>query len=107
MFQNYIHHARLLMRNTHPSTRVLCRRFISNGEPLPSDAYKALDAKGKTLEERSHDTPRLSHAQREYLGRAIRVDQAGEIAANYIYMGQIAVLGGNPTLRPVLQVCFP
>ena len=30
----------------------------------------------------------LTHAQREALDSALRVDQAGEIAANWIYKGQ-------------------
>ena len=46
----------------------------------------------------------LSDAQRAYLDRAIRVDQAGELGADYIYRGQIFVLGNShPELRPVLN----
>ncbi|KAF7295249.1 5-demethoxyubiquinone hydroxylase, mitochondrial [Mycena indigotica] len=48
-------------------------------------------------------TPALSHAQREKLDSALRVDQAGEIAANYIYMGQMMILGRNPALKPLIQ----
>ena len=46
----------------------------------------------------------LTHAQREALDSALRVDQAGEIAANWIYKGQMAVLGHNPKLRFLIQV---
>lgn len=46
----------------------------------------------------------LSKAQRAYLDRVIRVDQAGELGANYIYRGQYAVLASRfPELKPILQ----
>ncbi|QLQ78404.1 hypothetical protein HG537_0A06510 [Torulaspora globosa] len=46
----------------------------------------------------------LSEAQEAYLDRAIRVDQAGELGANYIYAGQYFVLANKyPHLKPVLQ----
>ena len=46
----------------------------------------------------------LSDAQKAYLDRVIRVDQAGELGANYIYMGQYAVLASKyPHLKPVLH----
>ncbi|RLV95149.1 5-demethoxyubiquinone hydroxylase mitochondrial [Spathaspora sp. JA1] len=45
----------------------------------------------------------LSPAQKAYLDRVIRVDQAGELGANYIYMGQIIVLASRyPHLKPLL-----
>lgn len=46
----------------------------------------------------------LTHAQREALDSALRVDQAGEIAANWIYKGQMVVLGHDPSLRSLIQV---
>lgn len=36
----------------------------------------------------------------------IRVDQSGEVGAYYIYKGQIAVLGGDPKLRPLLEMMW-
>ncbi|KAF7304753.1 5-demethoxyubiquinone hydroxylase, mitochondrial [Mycena kentingensis (nom. inval.)] len=49
-------------------------------------------------------TPVISNAQRQKLDSALRVDQAGEIAANYIYMGQMLVLQRtNPQLKPLIQ----
>ncbi|CCE87119.1 Piso0_005658 [Millerozyma farinosa CBS 7064] len=46
----------------------------------------------------------LSKAQKAFLDRLIRVDQAGELGANYIYNGQHTVLASRyPHLRPVLQ----
>jgi len=48
--------------------------------------------------------PGLTHRQRAILESALRVDHAGEIAANYIYKGQMAVLGRHPTVGPLIQV---
>ena len=46
----------------------------------------------------------MSDAQLAYLDRVVRVDQAGELGANYIYAGQFFVLAHRyPHLRPVLQ----
>jgi ubiquinone biosynthesis monooxygenase Coq7 len=47
----------------------------------------------------------LSPAQRDELESALRVDQAGEVAANYIYRGQLAVLGRDPQSGPLIKVC--
>ncbi|KXN87743.1 Ubiquinone biosynthesis protein coq7 [Leucoagaricus sp. SymC.cos] len=49
-------------------------------------------------------TPRnIAEEQRAALDAALRVDQAGEVAANYIYMGQMAVLGRDPKTGHLLQ----
>lgn len=48
----------------------------------------------------------LTATQRKALDAAIRVDQAGEVAANWIYKGQLAVLGRDPTAGPVIQACL-
>lgn len=46
----------------------------------------------------------LSRAQKAFLDRVVRVDQAGELGADYIYMGQYFVLANkHPHLKPVLQ----
>lgn len=46
----------------------------------------------------------LSKAQKAYLDRIIRVDQAGELGANFIYRGQYMVLASKyPHLKPVLK----
>lgn len=46
----------------------------------------------------------LSKAQKAYLDRTIRVDQAGELGADFIYMGQYFVLAHKyPHLKSVLQ----
>ena len=46
----------------------------------------------------------LTRAQREALDSALRVDQAGEIAANWIYKGQMVVLGHDESLRSLIKV---
>ncbi|KAG1843591.1 COQ7-domain-containing protein [Suillus subalutaceus] len=48
-------------------------------------------------------SPDIPPEQREILDRALRVDQAGEIAANWIYRGQFAVLGRDPRVGPLIQ----
>jgi len=45
----------------------------------------------------------MTQEDRGILDAAVRVDQAGEIAANYIYRGQMAVLGRHPTAGPIIQ----
>ncbi|KAL6937545.1 Catabolite repression protein cat5 [Hanseniaspora osmophila] len=46
----------------------------------------------------------LSANQKAYLDRVIRVDQAGELGADYIYAGQYFVLAHKyPHLKPVLK----
>ncbi|KAI9496874.1 ubiquinone biosynthesis protein COQ7-domain-containing protein [Zychaea mexicana] len=45
----------------------------------------------------------LTDNERHILDPMLRVDQSGEVGAYYIYMGQIAVLGRDKKLRPILQ----
>ncbi|KAJ8597353.1 hypothetical protein M405DRAFT_928121 [Rhizopogon salebrosus TDB-379] len=45
----------------------------------------------------------ISLEQREILDNALRVDQSGEIAANWIYRGQITVLGHDSRVGPLIQ----
>lgn len=49
-------------------------------------------------------TSDLRRSDRTTLEKAIRVDHAGEIAANFIYRGQMAVLGRDKKVGPVIQV---
>ena len=46
----------------------------------------------------------LTSDQRALLDSALRVDQAGEVAANWIYKGQMFVLGRDPSVAPLIQV---
>lgn len=74
---------RQLSRNTtHISKRTLYN-YTGNDKPLSNR--------------------KLTDEEREYLDPMIRVDQAGEVGAYYIYKGQIAVLGKDKYLKPILQ----
>ena len=42
---------------------------------------------------------------RSHIDRIIRVDHAGELGADRIYAGQMAVLG-KTNVGPTIQVCF-
>ncbi|KDQ18120.1 hypothetical protein BOTBODRAFT_155199 [Botryobasidium botryosum FD-172 SS1] len=76
-------------------TRSLSSRIISS-----TSAYLAPSISGNPA---TSTSPSLSPDQRQVLDSAIRVDQAGEVAANYIYQGQMFILGKDPATRPILQ----
>lgn len=69
----------------------------------PSLAYLNSEDHGETV---STTPSGLTNAQRASLDRALRVDQAGEVAANWIYQGQMAVLGLDREVGPVIQVRY-
>ncbi|KNE62906.1 hypothetical protein AMAG_08084 [Allomyces macrogynus ATCC 38327] len=46
---------------------------------------------------------KLTREQHRLLDEILRVDQAGEIGANFIYKGQMAVLGRDPKVGPLLH----
>jgi hypothetical protein len=54
------------------------------------------------------ETPELTPRQRKVLEEIVRVDQAGELGANYIYYGQHAVLslGRDTKVTELVQVRF-
>ncbi|KAI9048594.1 hypothetical protein LZ554_007427 [Drepanopeziza brunnea f. sp. 'monogermtubi'] len=58
----------------------------------------------------SNPAPRsepLTQAQRDFLSSALRVNQAGELAATLIYKAQTPiVVSSNPKLRPLMQHMF-
>lgn len=77
------------------------RRLLSTASQ-PSDAYTR---NVETATASTSGTPKLlTRAQSECIDRAIRVDQAGEVAANYIYQGQMAILGRERRVGPIIQV---
>ena len=51
----------------------------------------------------SSDTTK-SEVTKAFLDRVLRVDHAGELGANRIYQGQMAVLGKS-SVGPVIEVC--
>jgi demethoxyubiquinone hydroxylase (CLK1/Coq7/Cat5 family) len=76
------------------------RSFIHTRPAVPSSAY--LDCtRGPDVSTSS--TPDLSPSQRRTLEAALRVDQAGEVAANYIYEGQLTILRRDPVASPLIQ----
>lgn len=85
------------------STVLFLRQFSSSRAALEGSKKKA-KAKPQEYIPENVQYGALSKAQKAFLDRVIRVDQAGELGANYIYMGQYAVLATKyPHLKPVLQ----
>ncbi|KAI8986450.1 hypothetical protein BDB01DRAFT_785682 [Pilobolus umbonatus] len=86
----------------------ISRHITSN--PLRQCLYQTLTSKPRnqclyrTLTTQTTPSQRsLSSEERKFLEPMIRVDQAGEVGAYYIYKGQIAVLGKDKELKPILQ----
>ncbi|KAI9433951.1 COQ7 protein [Lactarius indigo] len=77
------------------------RSFIHTQRPTPSSAY--LDPTRSSDASTSSTPDDLSSSQRRALEAALRVDQAGEVAANYIYAGQFAVLRRDPAAAALIQ----
>ncbi|THU99380.1 COQ7 protein, partial [Dendrothele bispora CBS 962.96] len=84
----------LILYRHVPASTVTLRRCLA------SQAYtQSSENSAATL-----DTPsNLSPDQRSALESALRVDQAGEIAANWIYHGQHFILGRQPITGPLIQ----
>jgi len=83
------------------SRQTLYRSFATIPKHAPSSAY--IDAHRSLGPAVTATPPDLKPQERNTLDSALRVDQAGEIAANYIYKGQLAVLGRDPKLAPLIQ----
>ncbi|TCD59817.1 hypothetical protein EIP91_011396 [Steccherinum ochraceum] len=81
-------------------TRLPATRRLLSTRSLPSAAYTDPT---RNNEPAVRSTPDITEHQRNRLEAALRVDQAGEVAANYIYMGQLAVLGRNRVAGPLIQ----
>ena len=86
-----------------PHTRVRYTSILSHSRPQPSRAY--FDPSMSADPSVTQTPENLTQTQREELQSALRVDQAGEVAANYIYQGQLAVFQGDPRYGPLIQVC--
>ena len=76
--------------------------MFSRSRPQPSAAY--LDPSRATDPSVVQTPENLTETQRGELQSALRVDQAGELAANYIYKGQLAVFQRDPEYSPLIQV---
>ncbi|KAF8522114.1 COQ7 protein [Hysterangium stoloniferum] len=78
--------------------RTYCR-YISYRKNS-SDVYFSPQSKANPS---TSSSPRLSAELQACLDSAIRVDQAGEVAANWIYRGQMAVLANDKDAGPIIQ----
>lgn len=79
------------------------RRYIGSHPPRSTPSSIYFDPTAATDPAVTTTPEDLPEQQRRALDRALRVDQAGELAANYIYMGQKAVLGRDPVTGPLIQ----
>jgi len=78
-------------------------RSVSTARP-PSDAYTQPRS---AMDVSVIGTPKnLTRSQLEVLDKSIRVDQAGEVAANWIYRGQLAFLGRDPEVGSIIQTMW-
>ncbi|PBK96618.1 COQ7 protein [Armillaria gallica] len=89
------------MSSLRPLQLCLTRRTFATHRILPSTAYT--DAHNPNNPATTTTPNSISVEQRHALDSALRVDQAGEIAAVSIYQGQMAVLGRDAKLKPMLQ----
>lgn len=90
------------------STTAPIRHATTSTSPpsASSDNHNSTSSIDSTSSTDSAPVPplKLSKEQRELLEEMIRVDQAGELGANWIYRGQYAVLGSDKKVGPLLQV---
>jgi len=77
------------------------RNFAHARPPVPSSAY--LNRVSGPDVSTSSTPDDLSPSQRRLLEAALRVDQAGEVAANYIYEGQLAILRRDAAASALIQ----
>jgi hypothetical protein len=77
----------------------ITRLHSTSSKPQPSSAYFASSPTPAT-----RTTPPLSPAQRDLLEKIIRVDQAGEVAANWIYKGQHKIFENDRETGPLIKV---
>ncbi|KAI8595049.1 hypothetical protein EDD21DRAFT_56957 [Dissophora ornata] len=95
----------ILARSTlRTTTRALSSSATSRQATTPPSPNT--NNSGEDNDTTASDVPplRLSQEQRALLEEMIRVDQAGELGANWIYRGQYAVLGSDKKVGPLLQV---
>lgn len=92
----------MLSHNVYKAVRrATIRSLTTSTKTLASSRYTDPQ---KTKDPAVLATPRnLTGEQCATLEAVIRVDQAGEVAANWIYMGQHAVLGREPKTGALLQ----
>ena len=82
--------------------RLQARSLTTATRTLPSSAYTAPSTTQCSATSSAPED--ITEAERCAVDAALRVDQAGEVAANYIYMGQHAVLGRDRKVGPLIEV---
>src|SRR5438045_3113737 len=76
--------------------------FISYNK-LHTSSAKYNSSPEEVNNDQSKNIP-LTSKQKQLIDSMIRIDQAGEIGANYIYKGQMAILGNDKKVGPIIQV---
>ncbi|KAF9971463.1 hypothetical protein BGZ73_005599 [Actinomortierella ambigua] len=93
-----------LRTNTHATRSFASGTRLSFQASTPSSSSSpSEDAATDASEATEHKPLRLSREQRAMLEEMIRIDQAGELGANWIYRGQYAVLGSDKKVGTLLQ----
>lgn len=100
MYSDFLCHVAVKMRCPRHSQLPRLRSFVHTRSPVPSSAYLDRTRGPDVLTSSTPDN--LSPSQRRVLEAALRVDQAGEVAANYIYEGQLAALRRDPVASALI-----
>jgi 3-demethoxyubiquinol 3-hydroxylase len=85
------------------SARIFLKLAVTPSALRIQQAHYTTSNNNNEAETPNLSSRKLTQEELEFIKPMIRVDQAGEIGANFIYMGQIAVLGKDKNLRPILQ----
>lgn len=88
----------------HPSASFPNAPPTPNSKPTSSHSSNAGDGQDGSI----FDVPDLTAEEKEVIARIIRVDQAGELGANWIYRGQKlgAGLRGKPKTVKQIEVSY-
>ncbi|KAI8982237.1 ubiquinone biosynthesis protein COQ7-domain-containing protein [Mycotypha africana] len=87
------------------------RTLATQIPPLNNNNNSSSSSSSSANNNTTHSAPLPNHREltdeeKEFIAPMIRVDQSGEVGAYYIYKGQIAVLGHDPKLRPLLEMMW-
>ncbi|KAJ3370627.1 hypothetical protein GGF31_003941 [Allomyces arbusculus] len=88
-----------------PSSRAFSATALRRDDAAAAAATTAAGPDETDFASAAGATPikKLTREQHQLLDEILRVDQAGEIGANFIYKGQMAVLGRDPKVGPLLH----
>jgi ubiquinone biosynthesis monooxygenase Coq7 len=79
--------------------------FISYNKLHTSSAKYNIPPKEPNNHDQTKNTS-LTSKQKQLIDSMIRIDQAGEIGANCIYKGQMAILGNDKKVGPIIRVNY-